>query len=181
MLVKYDTILTLSSESIWYYVVNLAIIFLEHFQKVVIQIADLQNSYMKKIISIPMLYFHIKKAVRSKSTITIPFKFQATHYRGWLQGLQDGHELMDTNSHPGKDPHSKIHGNNMGTIWADRTQVGPTLAPWILLSGDVWCILAAYDPQMQPTNLVLEMAVHISTSLTVQNVLWGHKGMLIIC
>ena len=32
-------------------------------------------------------------------------------------------------------PDSKVHGANMGLIWADRTQVGPMLAPWTLLSG----------------------------------------------
>ena len=30
---------------------------------------------------------------------------------------------------------SKVHGANMGPIWADRTQVGPMLAPWTLVSG----------------------------------------------
>ena len=33
------------------------------------------------------------------------------------------------------NPDSKVHGANMGSIWADRTQVGPMLAPWALLSG----------------------------------------------
>ena len=32
-------------------------------------------------------------------------------------------------------PDSKVHGANMGPTWADRTQVGPMLAPWTLLSG----------------------------------------------
>ena len=35
------------------------------------------------------------------------------------------------------DPDSKIHGANMGPIWADRTQVDPMLAPWTLLSGEL--------------------------------------------
>ena len=30
---------------------------------------------------------------------------------------------------------SKVHGANMGPIWADRTQMGPMLAPWTLLDG----------------------------------------------
>ena len=30
---------------------------------------------------------------------------------------------------------SKVYGANMGPILADKTQVGPMLAPWILLSG----------------------------------------------
>ena len=30
---------------------------------------------------------------------------------------------------------SKVHGTNMGPSGADRTQVGPMLAPWTLLSG----------------------------------------------
>ena len=34
-------------------------------------------------------------------------------------------------------PDSKVHGANMGPSEADRTQVGPMLAPWILLSGMV--------------------------------------------
>ena len=33
------------------------------------------------------------------------------------------------------DPDGKVHGANMGHIWADRTQVGPMLAPWTLLYG----------------------------------------------
>ena len=32
-------------------------------------------------------------------------------------------------------PDSKVHGANMGPIWGHRTQVGPMLAPWTLLSG----------------------------------------------
>ena len=32
-------------------------------------------------------------------------------------------------------PDSKVHGANMGPSGADRTQVGPMLAPWTLLSG----------------------------------------------
>ena len=31
-------------------------------------------------------------------------------------------------------PYSKVHGAHMGHIWDDRTQVGPMLAPWNLLS-----------------------------------------------
>ena len=34
------------------------------------------------------------------------------------------------------DPHSKVHGDNWGPSGADRTQVGPMLAPWTLLSGE---------------------------------------------
>ena len=33
------------------------------------------------------------------------------------------------------NPDSKVHGVNMGPSGADRTQVGPMLAPWTLLSG----------------------------------------------
>ena len=33
-------------------------------------------------------------------------------------------------------PDSKVHGTNMGPSGADRTQVGPMLAPWTLLSGN---------------------------------------------
>ena len=32
-------------------------------------------------------------------------------------------------------PDSKVHGTNMGPSGADRTQVGPMLAPWTLLPG----------------------------------------------
>ena len=35
-------------------------------------------------------------------------------------------------------PSSKVHGANMGPSGADRTQVGPMLAPWTLLSGKPW-------------------------------------------
>ena len=34
-------------------------------------------------------------------------------------------------------PDSKVHGANMGPIWADRTQVGHMLVPWTLLSRTV--------------------------------------------
>ena len=37
-------------------------------------------------------------------------------------------------------PDSKVHGANMGPIWADRAQVGPMLAPWTLLSGVLFTI-----------------------------------------
>ena len=36
------------------------------------------------------------------------------------------------------DPHSKVHGANTGPSGADRTQAGPTLVPWTLLSGHIW-------------------------------------------
>ena len=32
-------------------------------------------------------------------------------------------------------PDSKVYGANMGPAWADRTQIGPMMAPWTLLSG----------------------------------------------
>ena len=37
-----------------------------------------------------------------------------------------------------RTPDNKVHGANMGPVWADRTQVGPMLAPWTLLSGTAW-------------------------------------------
>ena len=36
-----------------------------------------------------------------------------------------------------KDPDRKVHGPTWGPSGADRTQVGPMLAPWTLLSGDI--------------------------------------------
>ena len=65
----------------------------------------------------------------------------------WMLGCWDAGMLMQLL------PDSKVHGANMGPIWgcrahlsrfmgskwgpsgADRTQVGPMLAPWIFLSG----------------------------------------------
>ena len=42
-------------------------------------------------------------------------------------------------------PNSKVHGANMGPSGADRTQVGPMLTPWTLLSGvtcsDIICYI----------------------------------------
>ena len=38
------------------------------------------------------------------------------------------------------DPDSKVHGANMGPYGADRTQVGPMLAPWTLPSGDFFSV-----------------------------------------
>ena len=35
-------------------------------------------------------------------------------------------------------PDSKVHGANMGPSGADRTQMGPMLAPWTLLSGYIY-------------------------------------------
>ena len=47
------------------------------------------------------------------------------------------------------NPDSRVHGANMEPIWADRTQVGPMLAPWTLLSGKHYLIprwpLKIYD------------------------------------
>ena len=37
----------------------------------------------------------------------------------------------------GRTPNSKVHGPTWGPSGADRTQVGPMLAPWTLLSGTV--------------------------------------------
>ena len=39
-------------------------------------------------------------------------------------------------------PDSKVHGTNMGPSGADRTQVSPMLAPWTLLSGIDYLIIA---------------------------------------
>ena len=36
----------------------------------------------------------------------------------------------------GSDPDSKVHGANMGPICGDRTQAGPMLTPWTLLSDE---------------------------------------------
>ena len=46
-------------------------------------------------------------------------------------------------------PVSKVHVANMGPSGADRTQVGPMLAPWILLSGyprKIWAEMASSKP-----------------------------------
>ena len=57
-------------------------------------------------------------------------------------------------------PDSKVHGANMGPTWADRTHVGPMLAPWTLLSmvplhGSAQMLLVLYQ----------ESSVHISLFL----------------
>ena len=41
-----------------------------------------------------------------------------------------------------KCPDNKVHGATMGPSGADRTQVGPMLAPWTLLSGWTWILLS---------------------------------------
>ena len=41
-------------------------------------------------------------------------------------------------------PDSKVHGANMGPSGADRTQVGPMLAPWTLLSGVQYIMLMTW-------------------------------------
>ena len=50
----------------------------------------------------------------------------------WISMLKLG---MDEQLHTIDLPDSKVHGANMGPIWAHRSQVGPMLAPWTLLSG----------------------------------------------
>ena len=58
---------------------------------------------------------------------------------------------------PLKCPDSKVHGANMGPIWTDRTQVGPMLAPWTLLSG--WWLCTYSIP-----NLVITEPVNVSNA-----------------
>ena len=43
--------------------------------------------------------------------------------------------MFDVQAH--HTPDSKVHGAKWGSSGADRTQVGPMLAPWTLLSGTV--------------------------------------------
>ena len=45
----------------------------------------------------------------------------------------------------GPNPDNKVHGANMGPSGADRTQVGPMLAPWNLLSGKT-LVVTKYTP-----------------------------------
>ena len=44
------------------------------------------------------------------------------------------------------DPNTKFHGANMGPICGDKTQVGPMLAPWTLLSGDAKSVVRYIHP-----------------------------------
>ena len=46
---------------------------------------------------------------------------------------------------------NNIHGANMGPIWAYRTQVGPMLAPWTLLSGQ-WYDSNPWHQASNPSN-----------------------------
>ena len=51
------------------------------------------------------------------------------------------YRILALNAHivmPYTTPDSKVHGPIWGPPGADRTQVGPVLAPWTLLSGTVW-------------------------------------------
>ena len=41
----------------------------------------------------------------------------------------------EVTSHIKSIPDSNVHGSNKGPIWTDRTQVGPMLVLWTLLSG----------------------------------------------
>ena len=43
------------------------------------------------------------------------------------------------------DPDSKVYGARMGASGADRTQVGPMLAPWTMLSGSTYTISVSID------------------------------------
>ena len=36
------------------------------------------------------------------------------------------------------NPDSKVHGTNMGPIWGRQDPCGPTIAPWLLLSGNLY-------------------------------------------
>ena len=51
-------------------------------------------------------------------------------------------------------PDSKVHGANMGQYGADRTQVGPILAPWTLLSGYVTLTSTKPRQSRQSENLI---------------------------
>ena len=53
-------------------------------------------------------------------------------------------------------PNSKVDRANMGPSGSDRTQVGPMLAPWTLLSGVVDC--------MNESVLKILLFVHCSVS-----------------
>ena len=52
----------------------------------------------------------------------------------------------------------KVHGANMGPSGADRTQVGPMLAPWTLLSGMVLLdCLTKKNTQNSFSSILLKM------------------------
>ena len=61
----------------------------------------------------------------------LPEKDQKGWYTAWQTSLANDEYLSDLISFPD----SKVHGPTWGPSGADRTQVGPMLAPWTLLSG----------------------------------------------
>ena len=56
-----------------------------------------------------------------------------------------------------------VMGSTWGQPWADRTQVGPTLAPWILLSGYVWT--KPRNICLQTFDDIYEMSFCVSTCI----------------
>ena len=66
-------------------------------------------------------------------------------------------------------PDSNIHRAHMGPSGADRTQVGPMLAPWILLSGTAYWYYQYHWGRYLPTDahintLISFPSIHISIS-----------------
>ena len=58
---------------------------------------------------------------------------------------------QDRNSHYNTTPDSKVRGADMGPSGADRTQVGPMLAPWTLLSG--YCLVTVLSSYWERRSL----------------------------
>ena len=77
---------------------------------------------------------HIQQYLWDELTCPCPWYLllaRKSSYKGITRFLAIGNTIFKTK----RDPDNNVHGANMGPSGADRTQVGPMLAAWTLLSG----------------------------------------------
>ena len=83
--------------------------------------------------------------------------------------------IHHNHSTPTPDPDSKVHGANMGPTWGPpgscRPQVGPLLAPWTLLSGeliDPTSTLPELDCNMLKWHLQPLVTTHLTSAVSLR-------------
>ena len=88
-------------------------------------------------------------------------------------GYTQKHRRLNFRQHLHTVPDSKLHGANMGPIWADMTQVGPMLAPWILLSGVISAVKTSFLASFVcDTKWLLPSCMHAEISGCALCYLW---------
>ena len=77
------------------------------------------------------------------------------------------------------NPDSKVHGANMGPIWARQDPGGPMLAPWTLLSGNAYIASSVYYVSLVIAKSYLKHATMQSLDVKIHPNSWKFSIMFL--